>query len=66
MKQAERLVIDDKYVSWLAEANGCVAQFVVTDPDLVLYGRPFATPHVMGVELVDAEGKSYWKAYRCA
>lgn len=65
LRRAERLALDDAHLSWLAEANGCVAQWTVSDPDLVLFVRPIANAHMVGVELVDADGKSYAQAVRC-
>jgi hypothetical protein len=44
---------------WRGTANNCHVVYTTTDPDLVLYVRPIHRPECVGVELVDADGRSY-------
>lgn len=48
---------------WAASLSGFYVQCLTTDPDLVLYARPYRNSREVGVELVDHDGRQY--AFQC-
>jgi hypothetical protein len=68
LQKAQRYQLSGATV-WHGEANGCRAQWVTPDWELILYARPVVEPLTVviddrlccwqGVELVDAHGIRY-------